>query len=625
MVSSDPHAGVCDSCHRLGCPCLGQENDSNDCSDACAVEQRIEHIERLAASLGRRRQRQSAQRKPLRLRPACPVNALTGAGEDRTSRCHSLSGYFYSVLPHPFVQGMMAKHGKAAYQGLREPLQLSKTSNQNLDGLAATVDVQTACLARRLIRLAVSLMYMDATSSEHVRDLQLSASAMETAQRYVEAAKHLTSNNELLLSPAGLECVMMEGHWSIHLGRIEEGGVSFRRALHLAQRIDLPQKAAADDEDGIAARLACMRLISANRSLSLYCGEPCADIDDNVFDRPIDHGDDPSGRLKRCHARIWKQLVARNVRIERAWGLDSPKDAVLNNELLETLHIDREMKQATLTIPSTWWQLPDVQADTEEGAEATFTSLNVSMDHFNTIVLTHLPYVLQASTTTSSTPFIYSKCAAIFASREVLLRFPLFQGFKHVPASYRALERKAFIAAVVLLLAHMHSHRVIGFDAIEHERPKDLNALFGTISAMDTIFSKDRHNPGSECARKLRRMMAIDEEMAYGLPHSITCSYDKPSALCNADSGDFLDIELPYFGNMHVERERLLEDFEVSEAGEVPQMMANLTENVSLDTDDCLSLPCADFLTDSDFTTCADNIGTFSPFIRSETARQESR
>lgn len=494
------------------------------------------------------------QQRQLAASASCPLHPLTGAGEDRLSRCHSLSGYFWSVLPHPFIQSLISKHGKAAYNGLREPLKLSKTSNQDFDCTVAA-DIQTACLARKLIRLAVALMYMDSTSSEHIQVLQLNSSAMETAQRYAEAARHLTSQNELLLSPAGLEAVMMEGHYSIHWGQIFEGGMAFRKALCIAQRIKLIDRAAVDDDEGIAARIAYFRLLGANRSLSLHCGEPCEDVEESAI-QPINEAQDQSvGYLSRVNVRIWRRIIARNVRIQRAWKSGSDREAVLNDELLETLHIDREMKQAMLAVPACWWQLSQVSnPEPEAGTELNFTRLNTSKDHYNTVVLTHLPYVLYASTTTSSTPFIYSKMAAVSASREVLLRFPLYEQYKHVPASYRALEQKTFIAAVVLLLAHMHSHRSTAFDAIEHERPKDLNALQGTIESMESIFARDRHHPGSECARILRRMMEIEEEMARGMPYYIAFANELLESHCDLSPTGVLDVRIPYFGVVRIAR-----------------------------------------------------------------------
>lgn len=458
-----------------------------------------------------------------------------------------------SVLPHPFIARLISVHGKATYGGLRESMKMSKISCSDMRDLLGRADVWVAHLARTLIRLAVSLVYIDSTASEHIPDLQLNASPVETARRYAEAAQHLTSQHELLQSSAGCECVMMQGYYSVHFGRIKEAGLSFRKALNIAQHIELPARTAIDDEEGNAARIACFRLLSAYRSLSLYNGESC-DVEDRSTYQ-IDVSDDPCQLLGQMNVQVWRRLIERNIRLELAWRNDESREAALHNEQEETLNIDQEMKSAMLSISPSWWALPNIPATaSEEDITASFSRLDTCKDHYNTIVLAHLPYVLQASNTNSSDPFTYSRSVAISASREVLRRFPMFQQYKNVPASLRAVEHKAFIAGVVLLLAHMHSHRLAGFDAIGHERPKDLNALFGTIESMESVFARDRHNPGSECARTLRRLMDVEQEMACGIAYDVTCFYEPLVYAGSMDLGEVLDIQLPYFGTLRISR-----------------------------------------------------------------------
>ena len=557
LIPSDSIAGICTSCQRLGCACISQDHDEEGGSSSEVTQKRLEHVERLATALihQRRQRQQSTPTQPL----ACQeelFDALTGAGEDRTSRCRSLSGYFYSVLPHPFTASLMEGYGKGVYEGLNETLRLTKASHEDRRDFTLSEDLQPAFLARRLIRLAVCLMYMDSTSSEHIRDLQLSESAMETSRRYVEAARHLTCEIELLQSTAGLECVTMDGYYSVHLGRIGEAGNSFRRALHLAQRIGLPEKAAAaEDDQGTVARNACFHLISANRMLALCTGQACDAIDDHFTKWRDGDLDQPLEQLNRINVRIWRRIISRNVRTRQAWICDPDREIALHAELAETLSIDQDLKLAMLSIPSTWWQLPSIpDATTRAVSKESFLQLNTTKDHYHTIVLTHLPYALHAAISIHGSPFSYSKAAAISASRQVLIRWPLYQRFKHVPASYRALEHKSFIASIVLLLSHMHSHHSTDFDALVFERPKDLNLLSESTNSMEALFARDQHNPGSECARILRRLMDIEQDMACGTDYSMSWCCDGAGRDFSVDTAA-LDVRLPYFGTIHIERE----------------------------------------------------------------------
>lgn len=268
---------------------------------------------------------------------------MTGAGEDRTSRCKSLSGYFCSVLPHPFIASLIQEKGRSAYDGLREPTRLTKTSLYKEDERPSQANLAAAYLARKLIRLAVALLYVGHMAPEHVADLGLNASAMDTAHRYMEAARHLTSLSELLQSAARLECVMMEGYYEVHRGRMREAGLSFRRALHVAQRIELLEQTATGG-DQAAARSAVFRLIIANRSLSLYNGEACDGIDEDSMlgQSKLLTESDPCERLANVDVRIWRRLIARNARIRQAWKSDVDREAALDAEMAETLSIDQE-------------------------------------------------------------------------------------------------------------------------------------------------------------------------------------------------------------------------------------------------------------------------------------------
>lgn len=110
------------------------------------------------------------------------------------------------------------------------------------------------------------------------------------------------------------------------------------------------------------------------------------------------------------------------------------------------------------------------------------------------------------------------------------------------------------MSGVVLLLAHMHSHQSHDFDAIGHERRKDLNALLSTITSMEKLFARDYNNPGSECASTLKRLSQAEQEMASGITHSITCFHGTACFSNELQHASVFDFELPYFGTVRVER-----------------------------------------------------------------------
>lgn len=94
IPSADTTSDICSSCERLGCPCIGQQYTQQADDSIEYLQQRIARVERLAHSVVNRRRRQHHRVS----RHGTLYGPLTGAGEDRLSRCRSLTSYFYVRL-----------------------------------------------------------------------------------------------------------------------------------------------------------------------------------------------------------------------------------------------------------------------------------------------------------------------------------------------------------------------------------------------------------------------------------------------------------------------------------------------------------------------------------------------
>ena len=540
---TDPRSGVCLFCQTTGKACIGQDEEEVPDDGELFLEDQLDRVENLVALYIKQRRQRQLRLCRQGLLPS-PVTTLTGTGEDLTSRCRSLNGYFYTVLPHPFIASMIAFHGRSAYSELREPLKLSKTSDVAPDDEMIPVEIQPAFLARKLIRLAISLMYMESMESEEIDNLQLDASVAETASRYVNAARHLTSQNALLQSSAGLESLMMLGHYNVHLGQMRDAHLVFQRALHLALSLHVPGQPRSDGEQGRTYQHALQRLVSADRALSLLDAVPCVSMVDMGFDESATAVADPCKYLNSLHVKLWQMIVLRNVRMQKAYTSGENLRAVLATEYPGTLAIDSSLKQAMQFTPSAWWALP---SSWPKDSQMGFEELNTSKEHYSTILLAHLPYILPvASGQYHMRDSTYCRTAAASASREVLARFPHYERFRFVPASFRALEQKTFLAGIVLLLAHMHGHLSAEMNWIEHERAKDLNLLFENVNCMERIFANDKNAPGSRCAYLLRALIDMEAEMLRGRRYRIETV--PLNAVKFVEYEPILTIPIPYFG-----------------------------------------------------------------------------
>jgi hypothetical protein len=484
-----------------------------------------------------------------------------------------LSNRLHSILPDADTATLIMNRGKF----FSLPVHIRRHSLQKVISSIKSVETfgQVSALpmpsapplhfARKLIQLALCLQQMDTTATKRL-EIQMKKSVHEVARRYVEiASRYVTSQDSLVQSQDGLGTFMLEACYHINIGNLHAAWLIFRRALSIAQLLGLPRPGA---KIGDSEESAWFHLVYADRFMSLMLGLPCA-ISENDFTTDIPLAEHSAfERLERIHVIVLGRIIARNVRMQRHRS-EGNNDS--NEYYKITQDIDYSMKQATKVFPIAWWTSPTLKSGVadEEIMNRTANLLG-QMHHYSYLAILHQPYVIYNSLTQSimnsgntgdlKLDYSYSNTAALSASREALSRFLVLRKF-HQVLSYRSLDDKAYLTAIVIILSHINGHRLGRGNVLDHQRPQDLTLLRDVILCIEDSSRLSKDILSRIHIRTLKKFMAVEAECAEGAGFDIWLE----EKLEERKSHDFkhqkeeLTMMLPYFGTLCIARQRSID------------------------------------------------------------------
>lgn len=486
---------------------------------------------------------------------------LRSVSHERLSRGRSLTGYLYSILPHPAIVVVILDTGKL----FRTPLQIvqsekSPDTEQSAQAVNILPTAHPVLFARRLIQLALCLLHADLASAEQLK-ADLNEPVGNAARRYFAAASRLVMSQDYLVSsPDGLETLMLQGRYYITIGDRRTAWFIHRRASNIARSIGLPWLAEAT---GGRAESMWFQLLYSDRFLSLMLGFPFAIADDSSpnSDQLIYT---PAQRLERIHVLIAGRVIARNMRMQRGTNLPAGR-AFRYEDYKETKDLDLQLKKATRALPPTWWLVPPLaKGDSDAVVLERTARILVQMHQYLLLVLLHQPYLIQGLSTGSRTGDVvsdsidhrYSKIAAASASREVLSRYLVLRNHHRSPSS-RAMDEKGFTASITLLFAHFDGHRLGNANVLEHQRSHDLGIIEKVIELMEELSSSDGEDPGACCTQILRRLIEMEADAADGSFYRISSGQSNCENVGRQDiAGSYeLQLSIPYFDKLHFARQ----------------------------------------------------------------------
>ncbi|KAJ5633919.1 hypothetical protein N7528_001761 [Penicillium herquei] len=588
---------TCSNCQRFGLTCTSQAFEERDTNESQILSQRIDQVEVLVNHLLRQRDCSQKSKKPsasnkshnlIQRRRVENTFTLNSVNHERLSRGPSLSGYLFSVLPDSdttiFILSSLKLFASPLQvtKKLDEELSHSTERNQNFH---LSLNAHPIVFARRLIQLAICLKQFDALSSQPIK-LQMNESLDVAAKRFVDISSHLVvSQDYLVWSLDGLETIMLQASYHVTIGDFQSAWAIQRRAATIAQEIGLEN---ISGELGVRAEYLWFQIIYTDRFLSLVLGVPLA-ISSNSFASPAQLSlSEPSQKLERIHALIAGHIIARNIRIQSA--RDSQGDEIPHfDHDKETKIIDRNLKNATRTLPSEWWLAPSLDSTSETctGAAEKAAKLFAQMHQYYLLVLLHHPYLIYYHDGNhGQRDYRYSRSAVTLASRELISRYLAVRNYRRSP-SYRGLDEKGFMASIILIFAHFTSHGNDDLDFIEHQRSYDLAIIGKVISLWEDI---SMHPGDLQCTsylQRLRKFIEIEEDAANGSPyHTWTEEGSSRNLIENSLHNDGeIRFSFPYFGDVVIASQKSIQ----SDAASMFSEFAHQQEPDTVRFDDWIS------------------------------------
>ncbi|KAH8822029.1 hypothetical protein F5884DRAFT_817262 [Xylogone sp. PMI_703] len=409
-------------------------------------------------------------------------------------------------------------------------------------------------IARRLLLLASFLQGIPVCSASMLTGLS-SDYRVIMSHLFNTSTRLVTSNDELLSSLEGIECVMIESMYLNNAGNLRRAWLANRKAMVLAQMLGLHTGIHSSGtilEENTRERIdpdyMWFRLVCTDRYLSLMLGLPQGCFGDHFADLTA---------LNRCMA------VDCMERMESvAAGLILQRNSVERTDLAATLRIDKMLQEAAALMPPQWWlTTPNLIAITGYDAEGFKEIIRVMshFTHYHLLVQLHLPYMMLASNKTS---YDYNKMTVVNASRAIVALFLSFRDSISTPAYCRGIDFIAFIASTTLCLAHIEArrqHRTGSiFQSLQHQRLADRGLLERTLEVMKTMAQGTHDIVAQKISDVLQPLLAIENNSSRGDSYNICASsdVDKQESQLLGDTSDAfhaLHIQIPYFGTVKIE------------------------------------------------------------------------
>ncbi|KAK8139162.1 hypothetical protein PG984_002542 [Apiospora sp. TS-2023a] len=342
------------------------------------------------------------------------------------------------------------------------------------------------------------------------------------------ASKLVTSDDELLTSIEGIECLMIESMSLNNAGSLRRAWLTNRRAMTMAQMLGINRGLAAPElyleastMDHIYPEYMWVRLTNSDRYLSLMLGLPLGSTD-NDFSTPASMRDLPDV-----------------VKFERtmgvAAGLIIQRNKVQRTDLESTMEVDKMLQEVASMMPARWWlagsSLPPlgVTATPEEAFEES-TRLYVQLAYHHLLTQLHLPYMLLSATAQSD--YGYHKMTAASASRATLTRFVALRSAVEAdnPVVCRGIDFMTLTAGVTLCIAHIKSRNQqraapgnpgatssdSSFQSLRHQRPPDRALLERALEILEGAALRYRDVVAQKIAQLLRPLLEMEQNSALG-------------------------------------------------------------------------------------------------------------
>jgi hypothetical protein len=411
-------------------------------------------------------------------------------------------------------------------------------------------------ITKRLLTIAIFVQHL---TREEARGLSESAPVL--IKRLGDAARLVSTNDDLVGTLEGLECVMLEGTFQANCGNLRKAWLAVRRAISIAQLMGIDRQANVtlpkpiDPSTIINSQSIWFQLVYVDHFLCLLLGFQQGSDYHTLSDDVSWNDDHQSAKLKRMHVAIAARILQRNHDFNSQ-----------HTEHLEvTKVLDAELLEAAKSMPTDFWRRPNFTGLARHSVQAISEAIRLTdqIFHYSLLIQLHLPYLLHFN---GRGRCEYSNVACVNASREVLTRFLTFRTFNRVASACRFSDFLSLMAAMTLLLAHLESHRnqiPFSIRILAHQRLGDRAMMEQVLENMDIISKlNDDDVLMDKSASLLRQLLDIEAEAADGHTY---CA-EKVSDDHQENDGHVLMLSVPYFGTIRFARDG------IARTGEEPRL-----------------------------------------------------
>lgn len=299
-------------------------------------------------------------------------------------------------------------------------------------------------VARALLLIATSLQQLP--RDYDISQLSLPLSADDLMEKFLSKTTLVTSNDELIGTLEGLECLALHGLYYSNAGKPRRAWLCFRRALEVAQLMGLHNRMRLSDNDAEPEPLGRLKhvwwmIFKADRYIAMVLGLPYG-----IANKHCDLETDNIEALGVSREEVYMRklaIIAGDI-IDRNQASKTPA-------FTATQEIDEKLEALARSMPASWWELPTLPWSGEPQMLARLNSrVLAQFYHYQFEALLHLPFMLRSA---AEPRFSYNKAGCLKASRQVISRYMLlrqqFAGFHFV---CKITDFQAFTAVIILLL-----------------------------------------------------------------------------------------------------------------------------------------------------------------------------
>ncbi|ESZ92628.1 hypothetical protein SBOR_7000 [Sclerotinia borealis F-4128] len=396
-----------------------------------------------------------------------------------------------------------------------EPTGFNSNHSFNLSNI---VKETPATIAQTLLYVAVCLQQVP--HGYDASQLGFTTSVETRVDKIISTVAGLvTSDDELVASIHGLECLILQGLFHMNAGNLRRAWLTFRRAMNIGQLMGLHKR----EELGSVplppgGNHIWRSLMQADRYLCLLLGMPAGSEDTMIL--PHETFSNPN---------IDHELLFSRKLTNLAGGIINRNQSDYIHAFTSTQELDERLENIGREMPSSWWEVPayidTVSKDSKSAAK--FDRVMSQIYYYQLESFLHLPFMVRAAT---ERRYEYSKFTCLKSSREIIFRYLTIRRSGTRSFCCKVVDFGAFTACVTLLLSILETSPAGGDTiAVQEQKRSDKELVETVLAAMH------------ECAAE-EDVMAIQ-----------SVDVIKTLLASTSTSGN-LRLTIPYFGTISIAR-----------------------------------------------------------------------